>query len=196
MDPALQALSVQLSEVAVRNAAAAVAERISSVKTRKRNEETIAALEEIVNELLADKAELTRIAQAFDDELVAQRLSADDVRYITDNLLPLVRQLAEATPASPGSRSAGDVMDLLEPLVSVETLTILQLMGLNFREAIGQPLTRLIASLIDSQVRPEAVEAADLQRAIVERDIAIAHLATNPEAYGRWRALTGGGDDS
>ena len=85
-------------------------------------------------------------------------------------------------------------MDLLEPLVSVETLTISQLMGLNFRDAIGQPLTRLIASLIESQVRPESSEAADLQRAIVERDIAIAKLVMDPEAYARWRTLMGDDD--
>lgn len=40
-----------------------------------RDQETIAELEDIVNELVADKAELIRIAQAYEEEFVTQRLS-------------------------------------------------------------------------------------------------------------------------
>lgn len=63
MNPEMTQLSLQLANTAVRNSATAVAERISSARTRKRDQETIAELEEIVNELVADKAELVRIAQ-------------------------------------------------------------------------------------------------------------------------------------
>lgn len=64
-----------MANTAVRNSASAVAERINSARTRKKDQETIAELEDIVNDLVADKAELVRIAQAYEEEFVTQRLS-------------------------------------------------------------------------------------------------------------------------
>lgn len=186
MDPALQELSALLSEAAVRNAAAAVADRISAAKARKRDKETIAALEDIVNELLADKSELVRIAQAFDDELVAQRLSVEDVNFITENLLPLIRQLMEA---SGQEVLEPQVLDALESILAAETLTIMQLIGFNYRQAIGKPLTELAAAAIASRKPHDQTQSLDLQQALVERDIALAELAGDPDAWARFVEL-------
>jgi hypothetical protein len=93
MDPELTQLSLQLANTAVRNSASAVAERINSARTRKRDQETIAELEEIVNELVADKAELVRIAQAYEEEFVAQRLSPENVEYIIGSIVPVLERL-------------------------------------------------------------------------------------------------------
>ena len=186
MDPALQELSVLLSEAAVRNAAATVADRISAAKARKRDKETIAALEDIVNELLADKSELVRIAQAFDDELVAQRLSSDDVNFITENLLPLIRQLMEV---SDQDVLEPQMLDTLKSILAAETLTIMQLIGFNYRQAIGKPLTELAAAAITSRMPQDQTQSLDLQQALVERDIALAELAGDPEAWARFVEL-------
>lgn len=43
------------------------------------------------------------------------------------------------------------MVDVLSPLISKETLTILQLLGFNFRKAIGEPLTVLLQKLILSK---------------------------------------------
>ncbi len=175
-----------LSEAAVRNAAATVADRISAAKARKRDKETIAALEDIVNELLADKSELVRIAQAFDDELVAQRLSSDDVNFITENLLPLIRQLMEV---SDQDVLEPQMLDALKSILAAETLTIMQLIGFNYRQAIGKPLTELAAAAITSRMPQDQTQSLDLQQALVERDIALAELAGDPEAWARFVEL-------
>lgn len=186
MDPVLHALSVSLSEVALRNAAAAVAARISAVKAQRKDQETIAALEEIVNDLLADKSELIRIAKAFDDQLVAQRLSPEDVGFITENLLPRVRQLADAS----GQDAAGDqMMDAVESILSTEILTIMQLIGFNYRDAIGKPLTELVAAQIASRMPHDQARSLDLAQAIVERDIALTGIAGDPEKWARFSQL-------
>lgn len=141
MDPELTQLSLQLANTAVRNSASAVAERINSARTRKRDQETIAELEEIVNELVADKAELVRIAQAYEEEFVAQRLSPENVEYIIGSVVPVLERLV----AESGDETAVQkMMDLLQPVLSVETLTVLQLVGFNFKRAIGEPLTEVL----------------------------------------------------
>lgn len=145
MDPELTQLSLQLANTAVRNSASAVAERINSARTRKRDQETIAELEEIVNELVADKAELVRIAQAYEEEFIAQRLSPENVEYIIGSVVPVLERLV----AESGDETAVQkMMDLLQPVLSVETLTVLQLVGFNFKRAIGEPLTEVLQQRI------------------------------------------------
>ena len=115
-------------------------------KAKKQDQQTIAVLEEIVNGLIADKSELVRIAQAFEQELVAQRIAPSDIEYISNNLVPILSQLV--TSSSPEPEQANAVLETLRPLLSVETVTLLQLVGFNFRKAIGEPLTDLVAGII------------------------------------------------
>jgi len=141
MDPELTQLGLQLANTAVRNSASAVAERINSARTRKKDQETIAELEDIVNDLVADKAELVRIAQAYEEEFVTQRLSPENVEYIIGTIVPVLEGLI----AESGDGTAVQkTMDLLRPVLSVETLTVLQLVGFNFKRAIGEPLTEVL----------------------------------------------------
>lgn len=122
MDPQLQTLTIQLGDAAIRNTAASIAGRVASVKARKRDQETVAELEEIVNGLLADKSELVRIAQAYEDELVAQRISATDIECIAERFVPLVEQLASSVSDTTTSAQ----LALIRPLLSVEMVTVLE----------------------------------------------------------------------
>jgi len=189
MDPDLQALSVQLGESAIRNTARLIADRITAAKARREDQQTIAELESIVNDLIADKAEIHRIAQAYQDELVAQRISTDDVAYITSSVLPVIKKLAESGAAG-GSAQVEEMMKLLEPVLSVETVTVLQLLGFNFRKAIGQPLTDLVGRAILSNAVP-AGDTAELASLQLRREIAVLEIAKDPEAYERFGELTG-----
>lgn len=188
MDPELQSLAIQLADNTVRNTAGLIADRIAGARARKRDAETIAELEAIINELIDDKNELVRIAQAFEQQLVAQQLSADNVEYIVRNFVPMIKRLTEL---GGGADAATDEMlELVEPLLSVETLTIMQLMGFNFRRAIGEPLTELVARLISAQ-RPEAGRALELQMLAAQRELALFEIAQNPAAHERLRSMLG-----
>ena len=69
MDPELQRLGIQLAEALARNTASSISTRIRTTKARKKDQESIAELEGIVNELVADKNELARIAQSYEQQL-------------------------------------------------------------------------------------------------------------------------------
>jgi hypothetical protein len=155
VDPEFVALGSQLAEVASRSAASAVAERIRVVKARKDDRETIRLLEELVNDLVDDKAELTRIALAYQQEVAAKQLSPADIQYIAANLRPLLRQLG-AVSSSGDVRAAEAMLDAIQPLLSEETLTIVQLVGFNVREAIGEPMTALVRDLISNKLGSSA----------------------------------------
>lgn len=167
MDPQLQALTVQLADVAIRNTAGSVVDRIRAAEARKKDAETIVELEDLINELMSDKSELVRIAQAYEEELVAQRISSTDIAYISDNLVPLLQQLVRSAAASEGEDAAAQqVIDLIQPLLSVETVTVLQLLGFNFRKAIGEPLTDLASKFISSRMQ---INSASDRKAITQR---------------------------
>ncbi len=157
VDPQLQTLGAQLGEVVVRNTASAIADKIRAVKARRQDQETIAELEGMVNDLVADKSELVRIANAYEDELVAQRLTKQDIEYISKNLVPLLSQLV-ASSAQPEQAKA--FQDVAQTLLSVETVTVLQLVGFNFRRAIGEPLTELVAGFIATRTSGNASDKA------------------------------------
>ena len=68
-------LAVNLAEAAARNTASAINNKISAIKAKKNDKETINELEEIISELLTDKSEIQRIAQSYEQELVSQRIT-------------------------------------------------------------------------------------------------------------------------
>lgn len=160
MDPELQTLGLQLAETTIRNTAASIADRVTAARARKKDQETIVELEDIVNGLVSDKSELIRIAHAYEQELVAQKISPPDIEYISTNIVPLVQQLVESTAASgQDATSMRAMIGLIQRLLSVETVTVLQLIGFNFRAAIGEPLTELVSRLISSKAAAEPAVA-------------------------------------
>lgn len=85
-------LATNLVEATARNGASIISDKIKTAKTKKEYKETISELEEIIYNLLTDKAEIQRIAQAYEQELVSQKITEGDIKYITDNLLPIIAE--------------------------------------------------------------------------------------------------------
>lgn len=186
--PEFASLASTLAEVAVRNTASAVSSRIQAFRARRDNEAVINELIELVNELISDKAQVISIAQAFEQELAGQRMSDDEIAYITEKLMPTAERLAEK--AMSDSSEVSEFMGMLKGLVSSETMTILQLVGFNFKQAIGQPLTQLVERLILARV--PAAGASDLAEVQARREIAFLEVVRDPAAAERFARMTQG----
>jgi hypothetical protein len=189
VSPEIDLLAQQLAAIAARTTATAVADRIRAKRTARRDSETITELEEIVNELIDDKNELIRIAHAFEENLAAQRLSNSDVKYLTDNLLPIVTKLIEQSADGTQSEQTQAVLEAVNSLFSTEALTILQVIGFNFKRAIGEPLTDLVQSLISSRAKPTRHNQEELQALSLKRETLIYEIALDSEAHIRFREL-------
>jgi hypothetical protein len=182
MTPELADLLTRLGELAIKNTASAVFTRIQSVRARKQDESTVNELVEIINELVDEKAQLLGIARGLEDALVAQRVSDSDISYITDKVVPTVEKLVGMMDES--ERPPEEMMDVVKELLSTETFTILQLVGFNFKAAIGQPLTEVVGRMILSQA-PQADVKAELQILTARRELAYIELASDAEAFAR-----------
>lgn len=198
-------LGTQLTASMARNGSAMILDKVRTMRASGRQEETIAGLEEIINDLQEDKRQLVQIAQAYQSELVSQQLAPGDIRYIADTLLPLLEQFVGASTEDVDPDVGEEVddaadekrqeslkqLELMKSLLSVETANVLQLLGFNFRRAIGEPLTSLCESLILAKVSPSDDLQQQLQLASIRNQTALIELAANPQAYERFRSMMG-----
>ncbi|ALX05212.1 hypothetical protein [Aeromicrobium erythreum] len=145
IDPTITEALVRLAEVAARNTAGAVQTRVQTARAAKQNENTINELAEIINQLVDDRMELMSIANVLREQLVAQTITTEEISYITEKLIPT----AETLMSMSGENDKA-ALEALKMLVSVETLTVLQLVGFNFKAAVGEPLTEVVSEFVSS----------------------------------------------
>ena len=146
MDEQVVGLSVRLAEAAARNTAVAISDRLSVIRTRKADRESLSHLEEIITDLIADKNELLQIAHAFEQDLVAQRITEEQATALVGAVVPALKLMAGSS-GSDGSKA----IEPLLPLLTQDIITALQLLGFNFRKALGEPLTQLLADFLLSK---------------------------------------------
>lgn len=187
-DQQITNLSLKLSEIVQRNTPSAVIGKMESLRTSHKEQEQAQQLEQIIYDLLDDKNELRGIAEAYKEKFVAQRISEEEITYITDSLMPLLRELLEKT-SSDENQSAASLqqgLDILAPLLSVQMLTVLQLMGFSFKQAIGEPLTLLLRQFITSKAPIDQQTNAEYSKLMMAFNVELAKIAQNEGAAEKW----------
>ncbi len=137
-------LASRLKEISSKNTTQAIYNKVNLAKQKSNDKETINTLEEIINDLISDKNELVQIASTYEQDFMAERLADSDIEYITRELVPIISTFV------PGGEN-NLIISSVEKVLSPQTFKILQLIGFNFREAIGTPLTSIVAQAIQKQ---------------------------------------------
>lgn len=131
---------------------------------------------------------MIRIAHTYEDKLVDQKITETEINYITESIIPLIEKLLDQN----GSDSAEKVqenLDLFKSLISKETLSILQILGFNFKEAIGEPLTHLLASLIEAKI--ESTNKVSEQNMLAQqREIELLRTCQDEAAFARLQSIS------
>lgn len=175
-----------LAEIIARNTVGVVSHKIKTVKAGHDKDKVIKELEEIVNSLLGDKIELERISKTLENELVSQQISDGDIDFIVDSVVPLAKELTK------NDEKQQEYIGYVEKLLSKESLQVMQLIGFNYREAIGRPLTNLCADKIRKlSSNPDQNE---IGVATLKNQTALAQLSADPEAFNRFARLLGRDD--
>lgn len=88
MDPyisnTLVDLATRTGEVMLRNTAEGISNKIKQTKAKRNDEETIKIMEEIISNLQDDRMELNRIIQEYEEEISMQKISDENIDYITE----------------------------------------------------------------------------------------------------------------
>lgn len=138
-------MGISLAQLAVKGTATAVNKKIRAAKDIKDAEKLRTTYDELINEVLQEREEAIRIAQAYKSELDRIVISDEDIEHLN---LTATRLLDVIKSFSPNTNIEG--FEALKDLISVDTLKTMQLLGFNYKAAIGEPLTLLCANAISS----------------------------------------------
>lgn len=139
-------LGAALTALAVKGTVTAVNTKIKTIKNEKNAETIRSNYDEIVNELISEREEAIRIAHIYKRELERIVISDEDIQHLNKTVTKVLGILKEMNPNMPL-----DAFESLNQLINVDTLKAIQLLGFNYKEAIGEPLTILCASAILSK---------------------------------------------
>lgn len=193
MDPHLIDLSTRLAEVAVRSTATSIGAKIKAVKSSRDDKKVIAEMNDLIYELLEDKQELESIAKAYQEEFVAQKLSDEDLEFISNTVLPMLKQFLQEIARTQDDENEKqktikliESLDAFKSLLSIQTLNVLQLIGFNFKQGIGEPLTDLLKATITGKNKTSQNKINEL---VTERDIEYFRMVQNEQSFERFMSL-------
>ena len=138
-------LGVSLTGLAVKSTASTIQKKISASKARKDDKKTIELYDEIVNELIEERGEAIRIAQSYKTELEKYEISDKDIEHLNNTISTVLDILKDMSPDVDI-----DSFKKFKDLISVDTLKSMQLLGFNYKKAIGEALTELCSAKISS----------------------------------------------
>jgi len=140
----LAKMGTDLTALAVKGTATLIHSKIESVKNENNAELLRNTYDELVNKILSEREEAIRIAQAYKEELEKIEISDKDIKHL-HNTVTRILEIVKAFSSDP---EALDGLGQLKELISVDVLKTMQLLGFNYKAAVGEPLTKLCANAI------------------------------------------------
>ena len=137
-------IGASLAELAVKGTASAVQKKIKAAKSIKDAEKLRTVYDELLNEVLSEREEAVGIAQAYKAELDQIIISDEDIEHLHNT----VAQVIEILNGMSDQQLPVEEISQLKDLISIDALKTMQLLGFNYKAAIGEPLTEICASKI------------------------------------------------
>lgn len=187
----LLGLAGALTELVVKGTATAVSNKIKAVKDEKNVERLKTTYDEIVNELLNEREEAVRIAQAYKAELDKVVISDEDIEHLHNTVSRIVELLQGNNTGMINQDSISaeqiEVYKQIKEFISIDTLKTMQLLGFNYKAAIGEPLTLMLRNFILSKVvEPDSLKA--FEKFITPEMV---QILKDDKAYANFKKITG-----
>ena len=147
MDP----LFTSLATAAAKATTSEICSKVKAVKANNNKDEVIGELTRIINELIESRETLLLIAQGLKEKLIAQQISNDDINYIVNTIIPTLEKILQLGEEGDETSKSKETIKQIEPILSKDTLKVLQTLGFNYRQAIGEPLTQIVRDWILSK---------------------------------------------
>ena len=144
MDP----LFTSLTTAAAKATASEITTRVKAAKANNNKDQTIEELTGIITDLNESRGTLLLIAQSLKEKLVAQQINDDEINYIVETIIPKVESILQSEE---GISKSAKSLEQIKPILSEDTLKVLQTLGFNYRKAIGEPLTQIVRDWILSK---------------------------------------------
>lgn len=149
MEEQLVKLAATFLETAGRHTYDWVSTKKEQAKGNKNQAEQQVIYEEIINGLLQDKMELESVTREYKSLYENITISDNDIEYLQETIQQAVKILNTMSPELEKQR---DTIDTFIQLINKDTLKTMQLLGFNYKEAIGIPLTEVCATKIHTKL--------------------------------------------
>ena len=182
----LLGLGVSLTNLAVKGTATAISSKIKAIKDERSIDNVRTTYDEIINELLSEREEAVRIAQAYKSELEKVVISDDDIQHLHNTvtrILEIIKKLQGNTEVNNQLQE----YEQIKELISVDTLKTMQLLGFNYKAAIGEPLTLMLRNYILSKVSD--LDELSIFKKVVTPEMV--EILKNETAYNNFRQIAG-----
>lgn len=146
---ALVAAGVDLGALAVKGTATIVNSKIKSLKNEHNADKLRNTYDEIVSELLSERDQAIRIAQIYKEEYEKVNINDEDIEYLHNTLEQVISLLSSFNSVE--DDEAESIKQLVK-LLNKDTLKTIQLLGFNYKEAIGEPLTEVCSNAIRNKL--------------------------------------------
>lgn len=146
---ALVKAGIELGTLTFKGTTTLVNSKIQSLKEERNADKLRNTYDEIVNELLSEREQAIRIAQAYKEEYEKVHIDDKDIEYLHNTLEQVISLLSSFTSVEDGKE---DSMKQLVALLNKDTLKTMQLLGFNYKEAIGEPLTEVCSNAIRNKL--------------------------------------------
>lgn len=138
----LLSLGNALTDLVLKGTVTALSSKIRAIREEKNIDKIRNTYDEIINELLNEREEAVRIAQAYKSELEKVVISDEDIQYshnTVSRILKIIKrsQISSAEQISSEAvkavKSQVEVYEQFKELISVDTLKTMQLIGFNYK---------------------------------------------------------------
>lgn len=187
LTPEMITLGTELATIAGRKSVEAIFDKIRAVKKKGDKDEIISNLEEIINDLISDKNRLIQISQAYEENLITQKITQEEIDYITNSIIPLLEEFLKQS-SQDDSGKIQDGINAIKPILSKEIFNIMQILGFNFKEAIGEPLTELLAAFIRTKINTTE-KSLEIQMLAQQREVEYLKICQDEKAYNRLMSI-------
>lgn len=195
MQTVILELAKQLASLTAKGTVSGIQTKIASMKKESNIENLKNNYNELIDQLISERAEAIRIARSYKDELEKVEISDKDIVHL-HNTIEKILDILKETIVVENNDNSQEIMnqisafEQIKNLISVDTLKTMQLLGFNFKIAIGEPLTNMLKNFINSK------SPASNQYEIFEKFITpeMVEILKSETAYNNLKNMMAGND--
>ncbi|EAD4574007.1 hypothetical protein VV81_14945, partial [Listeria monocytogenes] len=139
MDETLLALNTAFAKSITEVTVEKVTNKITQIKSNHDLKKQVTDYEQLINDLLDNKNKLELTARNYKERLEQVTISDSDIESLHNTVSTVIKLVMPLSQSE--SKTDEKSIDVLLNLLNSDTLKTLQLLGYNYKKAIGEPLT-------------------------------------------------------
>lgn len=144
MDETLIAINTAFAKAVTDITVNGVMSKVQQIKATKDQNQQIAEYNQLINNLLTNRNDLENISQQYKEKIERLIISDEDIEKLHNTIKTVLNLIYTFQDTDEESES----VDALLKLLNSDTLRTLQLLGFNYKKAIGDPLTEVTSKFI------------------------------------------------